>query len=214
MKTLATIMLDQLGKKFCQQGTRLRHVEWRSSLLPAADLLIRQARAADLILVGSRHRTANASGLVDPGVVLLRTGRPVLVVPDTVAPLELHRSLVAWKDTRECRRAVRDAIPLLQKSREVLLLGLGEDATDLEPKQALADVGNYLLRHEVVIAGQIWRPARGPVAGELLQIARDEDRSRLSPRTTARPKGTIRSPCGRLIAGTAADRDQARRCRP
>jgi nucleotide-binding universal stress UspA family protein len=168
------LRLDQLGKKFCQQGARLRHVEWRSSLSPAAYLLIRQARAADLILVGSRHRAANASGLVDPGVILLRTGRPVLVVPDTVAPFELHRTLVAWKDTRECRRAVRDAIPLLQKSREVLLLGLREDGTDLEPKEALADVSNYLRRHEVGIASQNWRPSRGPVAGELLQIVRDE----------------------------------------
>jgi nucleotide-binding universal stress UspA family protein len=44
----------------------------------------------------------------------------------------------------------------------------------LEPKEALADVSSYLLRHEVVIGSQIWRQSRGPVAGELLQIVRDE----------------------------------------
>ena len=41
--------------------------------------------------------------LADPGVILLRAGRPVLVAPDTVAPLQLRRVVVAWKDTRECR---------------------------------------------------------------------------------------------------------------
>jgi len=55
--------------------------------------------------------------LADPGVILLRAGRPVLVAPDTVAPLQLRRVVVAWKDTRECRRAVRDALPFLQRPK-------------------------------------------------------------------------------------------------
>ena len=66
-------------------------------------------------------------GRRDPGLILLRAGRPVLVVPDIIAPLALRRVIVAWKDTRECRRAVRDALPLLQQAKEVLLLEV-EDA--------------------------------------------------------------------------------------
>ena len=64
-----TARLDEMGKKFCVQGAALEQVEWRSGLSPAADLLVREARAADLILVGHRHRAGNASGLVDPGVL-------------------------------------------------------------------------------------------------------------------------------------------------
>jgi hypothetical protein len=135
-----TARLDDMGKKFCVQGATLEQVELRSSLCPAADLLVREARAADLILVGHRHRAGNASGLVDPGAILLRAGRPLLVVPDTVAPLALRRAVVTWKETRECRRAVRDAIPLLKESREVLLLSLDEGDTESRAKQALTDV--------------------------------------------------------------------------
>jgi nucleotide-binding universal stress UspA family protein len=169
-----TARLDAMGKKFCVQGATLEQVEWRSSLGPAADLLVQEARAADLILVGHRHRAGKASGLVDPGVILLRAGRPLLVVPDTVGPLELRRAVVAWKDTRECRRAVRDAIPLLQQAREVLLVALGEGETESRTKQVLADVRAHLARHDVIVAGEIWRPARGPVLDELLRIVREE----------------------------------------
>jgi nucleotide-binding universal stress UspA family protein len=118
-------LFDQAGKKFRTQGQSLKQVEWRTALELPSELLIREARAADLIIVGPRH--GGRSDPVDPGVILLRAGRPVLVVPDVVAPLALRRVIVAWKDTRECRRAVRDALPLLQLAREVLLFTAGED---------------------------------------------------------------------------------------
>jgi nucleotide-binding universal stress UspA family protein len=74
-------LFDGVGKKFCTQGQDLKHVEWRSCLDPPEALLAREARAADLLIVGPRHTTGNARELVDPGVILLRAGRPVLVVP-------------------------------------------------------------------------------------------------------------------------------------
>jgi len=159
---------DELGKKFLTQGRDLRHVEWRSALEPPGRLLAREARAADLVIVGRRH------DLFDPGIVLLQAGRPILVAPDTVRPTALRRVLVAWKDTRECRRAVRDAIPFLQRAEQVLILHLAEDESESEAKKALADVGSYLARHRVVVADEIWRRARGPVATELLRFVRDE----------------------------------------
>ena len=173
MRTM-TACFEEAGKKFCTQGQDLTHVEWRSSLDFAAEFLAREARAADLIMVGPRHPAGNLHDFVDPGVILLRAGRPVLMVPDMVAPLQLHRAVVAWKDTRECRRAVRDALPLLQQAKEVLLLGIGEDETEAPARKILADVTDYLVRHGVVVADAVWRRARGPVATELLHFARNE----------------------------------------
>ena len=106
-----------MGKKFRTQGQHLKQVEWRTALELPYELVSREARAADLIIVGARHTGGNMQDLADPGVILLRAGRPVLVVPDTVAPLQLRRVVVAWKDTRECRRAVRDALPFLQRPK-------------------------------------------------------------------------------------------------
>jgi len=77
----ATIRFEEMGKKFRIQGQHLKHVEWRSALELPADLIVREARAADVILVGPTRSGRNVHDLVEPGAILLRAGRPVLVVP-------------------------------------------------------------------------------------------------------------------------------------
>lgn len=167
--------LDEMGAKFCAQGQYIKNIEWRTALETPSELVAREARAADLVIVGPRQMGNDVHDLVDPGAILLRAGRPVLVVPDVVPPLPLQRVVVAWKDTRECRRAVRDALPFLQQAKEVLLVEISEDGAESKAKKNLADVANYLVRHRVIVAAQVWRRARGPVAGELLHVVREED---------------------------------------
>ena len=169
----AIARLDDMGKKFREQGQHLKQVEWRIALELPYELVSREARVADLIIVGARHTGGNMQDLADPGVILLRAGRPVLVVPDTVAPLQLRRVVVAWKDTRECRRAVRDALPFLQRAKEVLLVGIGEGEAESNAKKTLSDAAGYLLRHRAAVH-DVWRQARGPVAAELLRLVQDE----------------------------------------
>jgi len=170
----ASARLEDMGKKFRAQGQHLKQVEWRTALELPYELVSREARAADLVIVGARHTGGNMQDLADPGVILLRAGRPVLVVPDTVAPLQPRRVVVAWKDTRECRRAVRDALPFLQRAKEVLLVGIGEGEAESNAKRTLSDAAGYLLRHRVAAVHDVWRQARGPVAAELLRLVRDE----------------------------------------
>jgi nucleotide-binding universal stress UspA family protein len=161
---------EQRGKKFRAQGQWLKQVEWRSMLETPGELLLREARAADLLVIGRRRSGADP----DPGMVLLRVGRPILLVPDAARPLELRRVVIAWKDTRECRRAVRDALPLLQEAKEVLLVEVGEHEGHAQSKKSLADVATYLVRHRVIVADQVWRPPRRPVAAELFRFVADE----------------------------------------
>jgi nucleotide-binding universal stress UspA family protein len=165
--------LDEIGEGFRAKGEHLRQIEWRSALELPHELVSREARAADLIIVGTRHTGGNRQDLVDPGAILLRAGRPVLVVPAAAAPPQLRRVLVAWKDTRECRRALRDALPFLQRAKEVLILGIDEGQRETA-RIHLADVAGYLRRHGVVVTGEVWRQTRGPVATELFHLVRDE----------------------------------------
>src|SRR6516162_8928319 len=170
----ARARLDDMGERFRAQGQHLKQVEWRTALDLPYELVSREARAADLIIVGTRHTGHSVHDLIDPGAILLRAGRPVLVVPDTIAPLQLRRVVVAWKDTRECRRAVRDALPFLQRAKEVLLVGIGEGEAESNARGTLSDVAGYFLRHRVAAVHDVWRQARGPVAAELLRLVRDE----------------------------------------
>ena len=187
-----TACFEETGQEVLhpRTGPRARRMAVLARL--RGEFLAREARAADLIMVGPRHPAGNLHDFVDPGVILLRAGRPVLVVPDIVAPLQLHRAVVAWKDTRECRRAVRDALPLLQQAKEVLLLGIREDETETLARKILADVTDYLVRHGVVVTDEVWRGARGPVATELLHFAQKRE-SRLDRRRRLRAQ-----PIGRM----------------
>lgn len=153
-----------------------RRTGWRSFLDHPAAALAREARAADLLIVGrgggdfglENHRT------VDPGDLLMRAGRPVLVVPQGVAALEARRVLVAWKDTREARRAVADALPLLAAAEEVLVV----EAVPGEPEEREAalrrtgDVVALLSRHGATARGEALEPRDGrSVTDELLRTA-------------------------------------------
>jgi nucleotide-binding universal stress UspA family protein len=70
---------------------------------------------------------------------------------------------------------VRDALPLLHEAKEVLLFEAGEGESKAQAKQALAELTRYLVRHRVIVAGEIWRQARKNAGSEILELARDEN---------------------------------------
>ena len=58
--------------------------------------------------------------------------------------------MVGWKDTREARRAVVDALPLLQKAKEVTVVEIIENDGDRAAAgRRVADVAAWLGRHQV-----------------------------------------------------------------
>ena len=68
--------LDDMGGRFRAKGQHLKQVEWRTALELPYELVSREARAADLIIVGARHTGGNIEDLADPGVILLRRACP------------------------------------------------------------------------------------------------------------------------------------------
>jgi hypothetical protein len=101
---------------------RAQAVEWRSALASPTSYVARQARAADLVITGTNRDgwALDPARRLDPSALVMEAGRPVFLVPPEVEWLKLGTVLVAWKDTREARRAVWDALPLLQRAQEVL----------------------------------------------------------------------------------------------
>ncbi|WP_457107400.1 universal stress protein [Methylobacterium sp. P5_C11] len=103
-------------------------VEWRSAIERPLPFLVAQAAAADLVVTGRSSAPEPARLAVDPADALMHLGRPVLVVPPDVDHLDAKRVVVAWKDTREARRAVLDALPFLKRASEVLVVSIDEGA--------------------------------------------------------------------------------------
>jgi hypothetical protein len=88
-------------------GSDSRKPEWRSALDFPVEVLAREARSADLVVIGQRRGRWGAYRSLDPGEAILKIGRPTLVVPEGVGLLRAEHVVIGWKDTREARHAVR-----------------------------------------------------------------------------------------------------------
>jgi len=132
--------------------------------------VVSEARAADLLVVGRQAEDVARS--LDPGSVVLRAGRPVIVVPPNIDTLEAARIIVGWKDTREARRALRDALPFLQRAEAVTIVEVSE--TEARAHARAADVTRYLGRHKVQVGPSIAARTKGGVADELIRLAKVE----------------------------------------
>ncbi|MBV9116248.1 MAG: universal stress protein, partial [Acetobacteraceae bacterium] len=138
--------------------------------------LISQARAADLVVVGrpGPDDALDPRLRVPPGPLLMGLGRPVLLAPPRVERLSAARVVVAWKDTRETRRAVLDGLPLVRTAEAVFVVVVGEGESGGEGRDGAADVAAYLARHGAASATVLRPEPGGSVADTLQQTARRE----------------------------------------
>lgn len=124
--------------------------EWRGVVGNPTRVLIDSARVADLIVTASPEgaSSGNVHRSTDLGNVILQAGRPVFVASTNQENFRMNKVLVEWKDTREARRAVADAMPFLQMAQEVRVITIDNDATD-ETWKGLDDVVALLSFHGV-----------------------------------------------------------------
>ena len=151
-----------------------KSVQWRSALARPVDYIAQEARAADLVVAGGHREPINLLRQVDAGELALRCGRPVLVVPPQVTDISLKTVIVAWKDTREARRAINDALPLLHAAEQVLVVELVEKQSEREAaKSRVQDVAAWLTRRGIAASTIATKDLIG-VPGRLDILAQDE----------------------------------------
>ena len=168
-------MLDALGKiesEFRAGAKQIQTVEWPGQPVWAGVLVPQEARAADLIVIGRAHKSWEIFDANDPATIILRAGRPVLFVPEGVDSLEAQRIVMAWKDSREARRAVRDALPFLKRAKEVAIVTVNQDS--VRSRRECDDIGHYLLRHGVIMGLKAQLDTKEPPAAEILSFAHKE----------------------------------------
>lgn len=124
--------------------------DWRDVLDSPTRALTKVARIADIIVTASAHgvSTGDIYRAVDPGSAVLQTGRPVLVVAGGAERLSTKRVVVAWKDAREARRAVADAVPLLALADEVIVVSVDREPDDAL-KEGVKDTAGFLAGHGI-----------------------------------------------------------------
>lgn len=151
--------LSELEGEFRKaMGRGSAQVEWRTSMEPPLRFTAREARAADIIVIGQSRSSAfpDPFARVNPSDLVMQAGRPLLVVPETVDWLDLRNVLIAWKDAPEARRAIVDSLPLLHKAKNVTIVEIVEDGGSKEDAlKRTADVVAWLSCHGVLASALV-----------------------------------------------------------
>jgi nucleotide-binding universal stress UspA family protein len=129
---------------------------------PASEMA-RHARGADLLIASRPPRGCGPDFAAPVAELVLTCGAPVLVTPTTGGTLEAENVVVAWKNTREARRALADAMPFLMRAHKVTVLAVSGDGEDIE-KGGLDEVARRLARHGVVVETLVAPKGRASVA--------------------------------------------------
>lgn len=182
---LATWDREQIDKEFKAAEKEFRSaldgkvaaVEWRSTVVTygsIADYVAEQMRAADLLVTAAHEGGAllDASRYVNVADLVLRAGRPVLVAASTQDKVDLRTVVVGWKDTREARRAVQDALPLLRLADRVIVVEIVANEDLADARTRTQDVAAWLTAHGIAASARAVVATTGEAA-QLRNIASD-----------------------------------------
>lgn len=140
---------------FTRATGELAGAEWRNANRGSPAEVIRAvaetAHTADLVILGQdegmgREHAAVPAGLAEQ--VVMGAGCPALVIPGCGQFERIgRRPLVAWNNSRESARALRDALPLFGDAEEVIVATFVTKTED--EHGSVADCLRYLADHGV-----------------------------------------------------------------
>lgn len=139
---------------------RAEHVrwDWVDEIGLADAQMLQYAALSDIAVVGSSSSASDGgSGTAASlaGILAVHCKAPILIVPDKTPerPLGLNigaPALIGWNGSLEASRALRAAVPLLQKSSQVYLAVIGRDEDDRANVLPSIAAARYLDRQGVV----------------------------------------------------------------
>lgn len=153
--------------------------EWRDDEANAygvADRVLQYTRAADLVVAAQTDpQWAGTDSLDVADRLAIESGRPVLILPNVGAYEGVgEKVLVAWNARREAARAVFDALPILQRAKEVKVVWVNPQSEhDLARDIPAADICTALARHGVKCQATEQLQPRAGVGETLLACAKD-----------------------------------------
>jgi nucleotide-binding universal stress UspA family protein len=152
-------------------GGLVKGAVWKSGLAFPKEALAAASRSADL-MVADRGPKNHKSDYRDAGAAELAValGRPLLVAPAEAPMLSGKQVLLAWKDTREARRAMADAMPFFKRAEGVLVVEVCRGYEEPDARARVDDVVIALKRHGVAAEACVAAHGGAP-AHEILRQA-------------------------------------------
>lgn len=141
---------------------------WVSGVQNPTAALRRESIDTDLVIAGFGLPGRETD--LDVGEVVLTVGRPVLVLAGSASSRIGTKLLVAWKDGREARRAVADALPVLRGAELVRVVTVDEGEYARE-RLGLDRILEWLRSHDVAATGEVLPMVSGGAADAILNAA-------------------------------------------
>jgi nucleotide-binding universal stress UspA family protein len=185
------VIVDEHCKLYREQNPTMRSAftsavrgrafvsQWRDEEAGAAGVaerVLQHARVADLVIAAQTDPQWAGSGWLDiADRLVIESGRPVLIVANRGAHAPVgDKVLVAWNARREAARAVFDALPLLQRAREVKVVWVNPQSAEERAEDIpAADICAALARHGVKCEATEQAAPRAGVGETLLCRSRD-----------------------------------------
>lgn len=155
---------------------RVKRLDWHAAETGGelSDCFARAASSADLIVVAPDSAPVfHSSYHFNIGDLLMRAGRPLLVVPTGMDRLKLDQVLVGWKETAEARRAIVDALPLLREAGRVVLAEIAAHEHVADARDRLSAVAGWLALHSVHVVPMVV-PKKGADSTGLADLAKEQ----------------------------------------
>jgi len=138
---------------------------WRVVQGLRSELVAELGKVSDLLII-PQPRDGIPTATFEAAI--LRSGRPVLLVPRTMSTFKAERILVAWNGSTEAARAVGLALPLLQCASEVMIV-TGNRAKACNPPPD--KLKGYLARQGVQACCQVLDNHHSSTGSALLSMA-------------------------------------------
>ncbi len=116
---------------------------WKEIVGLRSELVGERGKVSDLIIV-PQPRSGNPTSTFEAAI--MRSGKPVLLVPRTMTGFSAERVLIAWNGSTEGGRAVTHSLPVLQQAKEVVVATSHSSAYR---KPGADELIEYLARHNI-----------------------------------------------------------------
>lgn len=158
-----TIQRDEIEHGLARAGEQFEAAlpsgvkgRWSPGIALESTWMLKLAAEADLIVTPSKTQTAfRLPHIVKIGELIVMSGRPVIAVADEATTAKFDKILIAWKDTREARRAVADALPFLARASEIVAVTIGEGDDPAGERHGLDQLAAWLRRHNLAARTEV-----------------------------------------------------------
>jgi nucleotide-binding universal stress UspA family protein len=128
---------------------------------------------ADVVIAGGQRGNGGLPTEWNAETLLLATGVPILLLPDSWSGSAVEHVIVAWNASREARRAITDALPLLREAKSATVLLVDPAKNPRHGEEPGADIAHYLSRHGVKVAVERLVSNGAPVASVIMDYAKE-----------------------------------------